>query len=479
MSGLRVFRSAGLVMAARVIATPVTILVNALAARVLGAGDFGLLYQALTFSSFVFLFVEWGQPNVLVAKVATRSAAVGELLGSAIACRLGASLIAGCVVPAICLLGGYDPQFILVLSLTMLTATFGTLSGACQDVLRGFERAEVAAGSFLGWQMLSAAVVVPTLLLGGGIHGLLLAQAGAAAAGFVFLLRMLPRLQVPRLSVAVGTMKDLLRRGHPFLIFGLVLTAQPLIDAAMLSKLAPEQAMGWYAAARKLVGALIFPASALIVALYPTLCRLRSESMENFRTSAADALYVVTVAVVPVALGCGLFPELGVAVFGSGTFGPTAGDLRVLAPYVFLVYFSMPLGSCLVAAGREGGWTVVQAGCVAVSLILDPPLIIWSQSRWGNGGLGVCAAAVVSEILVVSGALALLPAGILAKLPRAKIGRVLASAAAMTAVAIAARPLAELPRACLAVLAYAGSLQITGGFDFLKLRSVLGALRAR
>jgi O-antigen/teichoic acid export membrane protein len=203
------------------------------------------------------------------------------------------------------------------------------------------------------------------------------------------------------------------------------------------------------------------------------------ESIEAFRSSAADALYVVSIAVAPVALGCALFPELGIALFGRHSYGPAIADLRVLAIYVFLVYFSMPIGSCLVAAGRQTEWTLVQAGCVVVSLVLDPPLIHWSQARWGNGGLGVCAAAVVSEILVVSAGAAVLPAGILAKVPRAKVGLVLASAAAMVAVAMAARQLNEVLRACLAVLAYGLCLQLSGAFDFFRLRSVLGSLKTR
>ena len=479
MSFARVFRSAGLVVAARVIAAPVSILVNAVAARALGAGDFGLLYQALTFSTFTFLFVEWGQPNVLMAKVATRSAPAGQLLGSAIASRLCAAAIAGCVVPVICALAGYHRDFVAVLALTMLTATCATVSGACQDVLRGFERAEVAAGSFLGFQLLSAAIVVPTLLLGGGLYGLLTAQVVAAAAGVVFLLRLLPRMQVTHLRARIDTIKDLFRNGRPFLVFAMVLAAQPLIDAAMLSKLAAPQAMGWYGAALKLIGALIFPASALILALYPALCRLRMESLEAYSSTAAEALYVVALGVLPLALGCGLFPELGVALFGRQSFGPVADDLRVLAVYVFLVYFSMPIGSCLLAAGRQGPWTVVQACCLVVSLILDPPLIESFQAHGGNGSLGVCVATVVSEVVVVSGGAALLPAGILRKVPWSKILRMLASAAAMIVVARLASGLDEVLCACLSLLTYALCLQISGAFDFLELRSFLGILRTR
>jgi O-antigen/teichoic acid export membrane protein len=477
MSFARVFRSASLVVVARVVAAPVSILVNAVAARALGADDFGLLYQALTFSTFVFLFVEWGQPNVLVAKVATRGAPVGDLLGSAILSRVCASVIAGCIVPLVCLLAGYQRDFVLILLLTMLTATFATVSGACQDVLRGFERTEIAAGSYLGWKLLTAVIAVPALLLGGGVYGLLLAQVVAAAAGVVFLLKVLPRIEVLRLRVHVDIIKDLFRNGRPFLVFGIVLATQPMIDAAMLSKLADPQAMGWYSAALKLIGVLIFPASALILALYPTLCRLHAESIEAFNSTAAEALYVIAIAVAPVALGCGLFPELGVSLFGRRAYGPATGDLRVLAVYLFLVYFSMPVGSCLFAVGRQKAWTAVQACCLVVSLVLDPPLIHWFQEHAGNGSLGVCVATVASEILMVSGGMALLPAGILTKVPRAKIARVLASAAAMIAVATATRGLDEILGASLALLAYALCLQISGALDFFELRSFLGILR--
>jgi len=321
------------------------------------------------------------------------------------------------------MLAGYDLQFRIVLELMMLLATFTTVSAACQDVFRGFERTDFAAASYVGFQLLSAVVVIPTLLAGGGLRGLLIAQAACAALGMVFVLKMLPRMQVPKLSVRREVVVDLFRAGHPFILFGLVLLLQPMVDAAMMSKFAATESMGWYAAARKLIGILIYPASALVAALYPTLCRLHAEDPKAYRKTAGDALFAVSLFVVPVALGCGLFPQVGVAIFGQQSFGPAAADLRILAPYVFLVYFSMVIGSCLVAAGRQNGWTAVQLGSVLVSAVLDPPLISWFQSHHGNGGLGVCTAAVMSEVFMVCGGLWLLPRGILAEIPRSNFGR--------------------------------------------------------
>src|SRR4051812_21236843 len=160
----RVFRNTSLLVIAQAIVLPISVLINAIAGRALGSANFGLLYQALTFSSFVFLFVEWGQSNVLTGRVARQRAAAGVLLGSGISFRLGAAAAALILLPAVCLLAGYDPQFLIVLELAMLLATFTTVSAACQDVFRGFERTDFAAATYVGWQLLSAAVVIPTLL---------------------------------------------------------------------------------------------------------------------------------------------------------------------------------------------------------------------------------------------------------------------------------------------------------------------------
>jgi O-antigen/teichoic acid export membrane protein len=294
-----------------------------------------------------------------------------------------------------------------------------------------------------------------------------------------FVLKMLPRMQVPRLSVRWSVVKDLVRAGHPFIVFGLVLLLQPLIDAALMSKFAAPASMGWYAAARKLVGILTYPAAALVAALYPTLCRLRLESPDAFRKTAADALYAVSIFVVPVALGCGLFPELGVAIFGQRDFGPAADDLRILAPYVFMVYFSMVIGSCLVAAGRQNGWTFVQLGSVIVSAALDPPLIGWFQLHFANGGLGVCVATVVSEVLMVIGAIWMLPKDIFATIPVRKVASALLSGAVMAAVSLSTTALDEIVRAVLATLAYVLCLHFTGGVNLAQLRSFIGLVRAR
>jgi O-antigen/teichoic acid export membrane protein len=474
-----VFRNTGMLVIAQAIAAPLSVLVNAVAARKLGAEDYGLLFQSLAFSTFAFLFVEWGQSAVLTAKVATQRQLAGRFLGSALAFRLGAALVVGLLVLAACAMAGFEARFIAILSLSMVGLTFGTVVLACQDTMRGFERAELAAGTYVSWQLMSAGVVVPVLLLGAGIYGYQITQICCAALGCAVVVWLLPRLQVPALEVNAGVVKDLFLSGRPFLIFGIILLLQPLIDSAWLSELLPPPSkdVGWYAAARKLVGALSYPASALTASLYPTLVRLKIESLETYRRTMADALYAVTVMVLPVALGCALFPSLGIAIFGQSGYAPAERDLAMLAPYLALVFLSMPIGACLASSGRQNIWTTVQLGSVLVSLIFDPLLITWFLRHAGNGGLGVCLAASISELLMVVGGLVLLPPGILRAVPWVRLSAVALSGGVMTGIAYASTAWPEALRAVAATAAYLLCLQLSGGFNFLQTRALLREIR--
>ena len=66
------------------------------------------------------------------------------------------------------------------------------------------------------------------------------------------------------LSVRKAELKSLVRVGMPFVFLNLATALQPNVDAVFLSKLAPAEVMGWFAVSRRLVGVLLFPASALI-----------------------------------------------------------------------------------------------------------------------------------------------------------------------------------------------------------------------
>jgi len=327
-----------------------------------------------------------------------------------------------------------------------------------------------------GTQFASALFVIPVLLLGGGLLGCLMAIAVAALLVLVLVLRSLRGAGIGRLSVDAAMTRSLLHAGTSFLILNLVLYLQPSIDAYFLNRYASADAVGWYAASRKLINPLLFPASALISALYPTLCRLWSQDASEYLRTARGALRAGIVITVPLSVGCAVFARLGIELFNADRFGPAQDNLRTLSIFVFLVYLSMVIGTCLNAAGRQRRWSVVQVLCIVVSLVLDPWLVPWFQRHAGNGGLGVSIATVASETLMLIAGVVLLPRGIIDRALGRCLLQALIAGGAMAACAVALPFLNPWCVAVLSLAVYAAVLYAVGGLppDQLALLRSLG-----
>jgi O-antigen/teichoic acid export membrane protein len=470
-------RNAAVLVGAQVLAAPLSVLISAMMGRHLGAEDFGYIFLAGTFAAFGSLFIQWGQNGTLPAAVARDRSHAGEVLGTGLAFQCAAAVVVYAVLAITAPLLGYDLNFQLVLLIVVITFFFNCLTISCADAVRGLERTDVAALGVVGQQFSIALFVVPTLLLGGRLFATLIAQA---AAGFVMLIVVWVAVRgagVGPLSVSRQRLRGLIAEGTPFLALSLMLALQPSIDAVILSKLAPEDTVGWHAAARKLVGVLGVPAGAIVSALYPTLCRLYVEDRDAYLETARGALSTVAIVVVPVAVGTFAYADLGVQLFSSDSFGPVRDNLRFMAPFLLLVYFTMTVGTVLLAAGVRRAWTITQFFCVLVSAVADPLLIPYFQRTYGNGGLGVCVATIISEVVMLGIGVWLAPKGMFSRALLKPLALATLAGGVMGLTAWLLRWLTPWVAAPIGVTVYFAVLWFTGGItaeQITPLKSFIG-----
>lgn len=460
-----VLRNAIILVGAQVLGTPLSIFMNAVLGRYLGAADFGRIYLMTTFTQLGFLFVDWGQNDLLPGEIAQNRSRAGELLGTALTWRVGGAVVMYGILAALCVVLGYEPEIQFVLALMTVQTLFGSMISACQSSVRGLERTDVGAVGQIAQQVLLLALVFPTLALGFRLRGALVAQAVAMGTIFVVTFAVLRSVGIGKLAFKRETIKTLLVKGTPFLGFGISLHLQSNLDAVFLSKFSSEEVVGWHAVARRLVGALIIPAAAIIGALYPTLSRLHVEDHAGFVQTTRSSLRGTAILAVPLALCCGLYRELGVQIFSERAFGPAEANLLVLSGFVFLLYFSMPIGSALLAAGKQRPWAATQFLCVVVSIGLNPFLIPWFQKNYGNGGIGLCVATVVSEVGMVAIGVAMTPKGVFDAGLMGTLARTLLAGVAMGVTGWFLRWLTPFVAAPIALAVYFGVLWLIGGID--------------
>ncbi len=463
--GRLVVRNTIYLTASQALTIPLAVLMNSLTERYLGDAAFGLIYLASTYASFGFLVVNWGHEGALPALISRDRTASGVLIGSSFAWRAVSSVFVYVLFALGChYLGHYDSNLQWALGLTFAINLFTSMVAACKDTIRGFERTDIPAITHVGQQLLTAAVIVPVLVFGGGVRATLAVQVPICLLALYLIGRTLYPVGVSKLTVTRDALRALFIGGSPFVFFNLAMQLQPSIDAWVLSKHAPDEVMGWFAVSRRLIGVLLFPATALIGALYPTLCRLYTEEPEGYAKVARGAFQGVALIAVPIALGCGLYPELGLSIFSRHSL-PAANNLRILSLFLFLVYFSMPLGTCILAAGKQRAWSIVQFLCVLFSAVLDPLLVPWFQGHYRNGGLGLCVAAVASELFVVGCGIALTPRGVFERRLIRSLALAAMSGGVMAGVAYVSRSITPWVAAPLALVSYGVALWSSGGIE--------------
>jgi O-antigen/teichoic acid export membrane protein len=176
----------------------------------------------------------------------------------------------------------------------------------------------------------------------------------------------------------------------------------------LLSKLAPAEVLGWYGAAKTIMGTLVAPALILATAAYPHLARTAANN-GPLNVEIRAALRPVLLAGALAAVGTYLFADDAISIiYGRQHFAASVIILKVFAPGFLLLFVNVLLGNSLLAAGRAKIFALVKMANVVTCVALELVLIPFFQHSAGNGGIGVVAAVALSELVVFAGAILLL-----------------------------------------------------------------------
>lgn len=411
----------------QVATTAIAIGYSAALGRTLGSADFGVWFLVTTMATFAFVVVEWGGGLFVIREIARAPQRAGVLLGSALALRsVGALLI---LVPSIAIvwLLGYEPRIRWLAGACVLASLPLSLAQAYGMVFRARDVMSRDASVAVLNKVALVALALPALWLGLGVPGVLAGQglAGLVAVGAAAWFYR--RLGAPPLSSTREGAREVMAGSIPLLALAVANSIQPYLDVVVLSKLASPAAVGWFGAARNIMGTLLAPAGILASATYPYLSRATEQPGQlkaALRTTLRPALWLGALA----CAGTWLFADLAVGlIYGHTAFGPSVAVLGAYAPALFLMFVDVQLGHVAVAVGSARRFALLKAGAILVSTGLCLLLIPLFEARDGNGGLGVVLAFVASEVVVFVGALALLPRG---SLDGALVGDVVRSAAA-------------------------------------------------
>jgi PST family polysaccharide transporter len=388
--------------------TALAIVFSAALGRTLGASDFGLYFLISSFSAFAYVPVDWGQQTYVIREVARHPERGSLLLGTTLVLRTaGAALVtvpSGLAAWAL----GYDAitcwytvVFIAVSLPFFLAQSYGM-------VFRARDQMGLDAGVSVANKIALIGIALGALALGRGLPGVMAAQALAGFIALAVATYLYRRVTTGSLRYSPRVAREILVGGTVFFSSSVLSSIQPYIDVVILSKLAPSDAIGWYGAAKNIMGTMIAPAVILGAASFPHLVRSaahRGPFKAHVRAALRPILWLGALA----AIGTFLFADDAIAiVYGQRQFAPSGIILKVYAPGFLLLFMNVLFVYALVALGRAKAAAVVKMANLVVCVALELVLIPIFQRHAGNGGIGVVAAFVASEFVVLGGAIFLL-----------------------------------------------------------------------
>ena len=414
----RIMANLGLLLGGKVGAGAISLIYLVIAARTLGARDYGVLVLIHAYVTLVGGIIAFSGFHGLVryGSIALEAGDHGRLLRLTrfmtlveLGFGLAAIIVAALAVPLVGPHLGWSPaamQFALPYSLAVLATVRSTPQGLLQ--LAG--RFDLIGAHNLVAPLVRVGGSVLVWWLGGGLIGFLavwlVAAVAEGASMWAFGLWALARMKLdqPLLGSARGAVAD-----NPQLVSFIATTNLDLTLAELARKLAPL-AVGWvlgpraagiFALAQRASVVLEQPATLIGQASYPVMARQLAEGdRAGFRQSVWHSAALAMLAAAPVVVLLGLFGRSLLDLIGGGSFEGGAKLLLLLALARAVGIGAPSLSAGLIAMGRPQRSITVN---LVSNLLLFPllPALLWWRGVDGAGWHALLIALIATAALAL------------------------------------------------------------------------------
>jgi O-antigen/teichoic acid export membrane protein len=305
----------------------------------------------------------------------------------------------------------YPPETVAVIWIYGLAQLLWQLASACQAALQGLETMQhIALATVLG-KLVNTALGIGALLLGFGVYAIAGVGVLAALTTVVVMAAFLARRYRPILGLDRRLAATMLREGLPYLFSGFALVLYTEVDILNISWLVDQQTVGWYGAADRLFGTMLFLPVVFMASVFPSLARTFKQNPAAMPALVQRGLNLILALAAPVGLGIVVIADPLVLLLYGPEFAPSGAVLAILGVVLIFTYVNIVIGQFLIASDRQHYWGPVILAAAILTVPLDLLLIPWGEQRFGNGAIGGGLSFVVTELLMAATGLAMLPRG--------------------------------------------------------------------
>jgi O-antigen/teichoic acid export membrane protein len=415
----------------------VSILVLLIAPRKLGDNAFGELSFAMVYVSFFELVALFGTSTYIMKHIARDTETLGRYVFNTLVMKFffTTALIALAIGLAVVL--GYEEQVVVLIAIYCGGMLLNTLNSTLVGGLQGIQQMRRPALWDVVRSYVGGAIGLFVLINGGTIVQFALAFNLACAiplvANFLFLrptLRLHRRIDFP-------LWRQILVGGVPFFIWSALLVVYGTIDIPLLEAFTNNETVGWYALAYRWVSMPVFFASTVATAFFPAFSSQSVKIPREFANTANRALHLVALIATPAAIGIAVIASNFLSLLYGSEFQGAVPLMRILALHIPIVGIDIILGSVLVAADKQRQWVYIGVIAAIFNPLLNLFAIPVTVNLFDNGAIGAAIVTVLTEVIMLIGAIALRPAGVLDGATARLLLRIVAASVVMVPVVLA------------------------------------------
>ncbi len=370
-------------------------------ARELGSASFGVFTFALSFVILATTLGSFGQDSILTREVARdRSLLDGYFVNTlalkVVLCTVSLALAIGAAVAL-----GVDEQTRNVLLLLGPAVAVELLMTTCFAAFQAYERMEFVPIALISQRTLTAVVGIAALLAGVGVVAVSAVYLAGALLGFLLALALfLSRVARPAFEIQPGRWWTLMSAAAAIGLTSVFAAVLFRVDMTMLAAFEPNDVVGDYGAAYRLLEATLFVSWSVSSAVFPVFSRLSLTSVPPVGYVFERGVKLGVALTLPLAAGAVVLADPVVSTLYGAEYAEAADALRILAPAIALYPICYVAGSLLVSQHRQRAMLAVYGLVAAENILANLVLIPWLSLE------GAALATSSSQVLVTVALLA-------------------------------------------------------------------------
>ncbi len=371
-----------------------------LIARWLGASDIGLYVFAISLTTILSVFIDFGLSPVLIRESAKYKEKANAYLNNVITVKLLFSVITFIAAVIIINLLNKPPIVSMMVYLAGLVMIFDSFSLSFWSIFRAWQNLKYESISIAINQILIFIVGLAGILLKFPIYVLVIALLCGSFFSFIYPLILLKfKLDFKfKLQWQAETLKTLFKIALPFALAGIFTRVYSYIDQVLLSVLIGDQSLGWYSVAYKITYALQFIPAAFAAAIFPAMSYYHACEKEKLKQVFEKSMYFLIIASLPIAFGIASLADKIILFLYTSEYAPSILTLQIFIFAIIAIFLSFPVGSILNACDKQA----INTFNLGVTMILNIILNIILIPRYQQVGAAIAALSSLSLMFILN-----------------------------------------------------------------------------